>query len=251
MICAPAAGAPLSAIFAPGAGSDARLAVVLLHGFSMRPEDLADCSHKLCDAATFAFPRAPCAVPGGGFSWWPVDVELRQRARAGGARDLRDFDPSGRAASRALLLDFVREFKAAHGLEHCIVGGFSQGAMLACDLLLHHPECADGLVLLSGSRIAFPEWQALAPALRGRSVLCAHGQADPDLAFEAGQELARWLSRAGASVTWFAFEGGHEIPLPVWRSIRKFLGDFSQQLNIVGRGPAASPSHTIAPAGIK
>jgi phospholipase/carboxylesterase len=62
----------------------------------------------------------------------------------------------------------------------------------------------------------------------------SHGQADADLAFAAGEALAALLQRGGATVTWVPFTGGHEIPLVVWRAIRKLLAGLS-----AGEEPAA------------
>jgi phospholipase/carboxylesterase len=55
--------------------------------------------------------------------------------------------------------------------------------------------------------------------------LQSHGRADPDLAFSAAEKLNLALNEAGASLTWVPFEGGHEIPFPVWRQVRRFLSD--------------------------
>jgi phospholipase/carboxylesterase len=59
----------------------------------------------------------------------------------------------------------------------------------------------------------------------------SHGEADPDLAFSTGEALRDVLAAAGASVEWVPFEQGHEIPLLVWRRLRKFL-----QARIAGSG---------------
>ncbi|HZE90108.1 MAG TPA: alpha/beta fold hydrolase, partial [Rhizobacter sp.] len=108
--------------------------------------------------------------------------------------------------------------------EPLILGGFSQGGMLACDVALHaQPHAVDALVLLSASRLAFDTWQPLQARLRGMPVFVAHGHEDPNLAFDAGLQLAEFARGAGARVTWVPFTGGHEIPLTVWRALRRFL----------------------------
>ena len=111
-----------------------------------------------------------------------------------------------------------------------ILGGFSQGAMLTCDTVLRWTFPLSGMVLLSGSRIAWDEQselyaQAGAPGgrLRGLPTLVAHGKSDGDLSFAAGTALRDALVSAGADVTWLPFDQGHEIPLVVWRTLRKIL----------------------------
>jgi len=54
-------------------------------------------------------------------------------------------------------------------------------------------------------------------------VLVSHGTHDPDLAFSAGEALRDFFRSSGARVTWQPFEGGHEIPLIVWRALRRFF----------------------------
>jgi phospholipase/carboxylesterase len=54
-------------------------------------------------------------------------------------------------------------------------------------------------------------------------VLISHGRADSDLAFAAGESLRDCLTTAGAATTWVPFDQGHEVPLVVWRRLRKFL----------------------------
>jgi phospholipase/carboxylesterase len=81
------------------------------------------------------------------------------------------------------------------------------------------------LALFSASRIAFDEWRALPPpgGLPGLPVLVSHGELDDDLAFAAGERLRDFLVAAGADVAWVPFTTGHEIPLVVWRRLRKLV----------------------------
>jgi predicted esterase len=81
------------------------------------------------------------------------------------------------------------------------------------------------MALFSASRIAFDEWRALPPAggLPGLPVLVSHGELDDDLAFAAGEGLRDYLAAGGADVSWVPFPQGHEIPLVVWRRLRKLV----------------------------
>lgn len=190
--------------------------VVMLHGRNMQAADLAPFGSSLGTSAHFVFPDAPLAVEPGR-SWWPVDSEARLRAR--GARDLHAMDPAGRAEARAQLAALCNE--VADGRQLALVG-FSQGGMLAMDYVLHGGR-VDALALLSSTRIAFDEWQPLLPRLAGLPVLVAHGRDDQELSFAAGEALRDAALAGGAHVTWLPFDGGHGMPLPVWRALRKFL----------------------------
>ena len=217
-------------------GVEPRLAVVVLHGYAMRPEDLVPFARSMGVPAEFYFPEAPLDADPAGKAWWPIDQERRARALAVGPRDLSQEHPAGAAAARRLLAGLVEAVRSRHSGRALAIIGFSQGGMLACDALLRGEVRADALALLSSSRIAANEWEPLAgsPAgagagtLAGVQVLVSHGAQDQDLAFAAGEALRDFCERAGAIVTWRPLAGGHEIPLLVWRGVRRLLGGLSE-----------------------
>jgi phospholipase/carboxylesterase len=239
----PEAPLVLTGLRALGVGSlaGAELAVIILHGMAMEPEDLAPFGHSLGLPAWILFPEGPLSATPRGRAWWDVDAELRSAALARGPRDLAGEHPSGRPAARARLAALLVEVSRLTGGLPLILIGFSQGGMLACDTLLHAAD--DGwplppvacLMLLSSSRIAFDEWSPRLDRLRGLPALVSHGRSDADLAFSAGEALRDALVTGGAQVTWVPFDGAHEIPLVVWRQIRK------RSLEVLdrGRAPAA------------
>jgi phospholipase/carboxylesterase len=217
----------LSALrFTPASAT--RLPVVLLHGYDMRPEDLEPFSHSLALPATFYFPRAPITLPSGTHCWWPIDQERRARQMQVGARDLFEENPPGRAAAREALGSFLDGVRARHPGQPLLLGGFSQGGMLSSDAVLCAAQAVAGLVLLSSSRIAFDEWRRERARLAGLPVLVSHGTQDADLAFSAGEALRDFNRNSGAQVTWQPFDGGHEIPLVVWRALRRFILDLAR-----------------------
>jgi len=200
--------------------ADAARVVVILHGRMMAAVDLAPFAQSLGIPGYFLFPDAPIVAPTGGYSWWPVAPEARAQALAGAAPDLAAFDPPGREDARATLAAFCTAIPA--GRKVALVG-FSQGGMLAMDHVLHGGR-ADALVLLSSSRIAFDDWRSRLARLRGLPMLIAHGRADAELGFAAGEGLRDAALEGGADLSWLPFDGAHEIPLVVWRALRKFLG---------------------------
>jgi phospholipase/carboxylesterase len=128
-------------------------------------------------------------------------------------------DPVGRNEARAALNEVCGQVPRKKRLA---LVGFSQGGMLAMDYVLHGGR-VDALALLSSTRIAFEEWRPLLPRLSGLPVLIAHGRDDEELAFAAGEALRDAAAAGGARVTWLPFDGGHGIPLPAWRGLRRFL----------------------------
>jgi phospholipase/carboxylesterase len=212
-----------------GALETSRMQVVLLHGYAMRPEDLEPFSHSLGSPAVFYFPRGPHVLDERTCAWWPIDEERRSRQIASGARDLFEESPPGRPAARASLCAFLDVIRSqAPGLP-LVLGGFSQGGMLACDTVLCARQPVAGLVMLSSSRIAFAEWRANREVLAGMPVLVSHGRQDTDLAFGAGEALRDFHQDSDAQVTWQPFDGGHDIPLVVWRALRRFLAELARK----------------------
>ncbi|MGZ3428564.1 MAG: alpha/beta hydrolase [Polyangia bacterium] len=210
---------------AVGDPDTARVVMVLAHGFQMEPADLSPFAHSIRAPAWFLFPEATLPAEPRGRAWWFIDAKLRDEALQRGPRDFAVQHPPDLPAARARLLEFWHAAKAAAGGRPLVLGGFSQGGMLTCDTLLRSQIDAAAMVLLSASRIAFDEWQPLLASrpFAGLPVLVSHGQADPDLAFSAGEALRDCLVTAGADVTWLPFVEGHEIPLVVWRRLRGLL----------------------------
>ncbi len=205
------------------------LTVVGLHGYGMRPVDLSPFAHSLGVEADFYFPAGPVDAVPAGHAWWPLDMPRPATGPDGGPRDLYREHPPGVGAARRHLGALVDAVIARHPGSPLVMLGFSQGGMLACDAILRGAVSARALVLLSASRLSLDEWTPLASRLRGLPVLVSHGDRDPDLDFRAGEALRDFCVDAGADVTWVPFQGQHEIPLPVWRRIRRFLSAVAQR----------------------
>lgn len=198
--------------------------IVMLHGYSMDPERLLPFAPTLLPNARFLAPVGPIEVEGGGRSWWQVDAQARDTQIAEGPRDLAERDPPGREAARAHLAATLDALEREHGpLGRLVLAGFSQGGMISCDFVLHEPRRVHGLAMLSASRVAMHDWTPRLGRLAGLPVFVAHGHADDDLSFGAGEALRDCAQEAGAQVTWVPFDGGHEIPMLVWRRLRQWL----------------------------
>ncbi|MFW5695174.1 MAG: alpha/beta hydrolase, partial [Alkalispirochaeta sp.] len=118
--------------------------------------------------------------------------------------------------------------------ETLILGGFSQGAMVAAEVLrqgLENPELPLPAVVLlfSGALTAESWWEGLNVAARSPrtpdgptapdnstaplpKIFQSHGAQDPILPLEEGEALRDTLLRAGFAVDWHQFAGRHEIP---------------------------------------
>jgi phospholipase/carboxylesterase len=198
---------------------DAEVTLVLCHGFGADASDLASLADAFAPATPmrFLFPNAPHAFPrgwGSGRAWFPQDPqEMVQFATGELFRKLAMLDPPGLESSAKVLAQTLRE--EARGSQ-LILGGFSQGAMIACEAVLTAGVRPDALLLLSGALIAEKRWKRFLTAdvtpVRGMPVLQTHGTLDPVLPYDEGVALAEMLRDGGADHTFLQFDGGHGIP---------------------------------------
>lgn len=207
--------------------------VVLLHGFGAPGTDLVPLFRQLSVGADvrFVFPEAPIALDpgyGAGRAWWMIDLARLQRAVATGERgNLVSEVPEGLPGTREMIFGMLDALEREHSAprSRVILGGFSQGAMLATDVALRDTEPPAGLVVLSGSLICEPEWTALLPRRKGLRVLQSHGRADPILPIGIARELRDLFAAAGLPSQWIEFSGGHGIPNQVVEAMNRFVQD--------------------------
>ncbi len=205
--------------------------VVLLHGFGAPGDDLVALWRYLNvpDDVRFLFPAAPLQLSmgfGDARAWWMLDMERLTQARAQGQWDaLSQEIPRGLPPARTQMQDVLSLATETLSVPapSLILGGFSQGAMLATDLVLHTDIPFAGLVLLSGTLIAKQEWLARLPNRQGLPVFQSHGTDDPILSFSMAQQLREHIQTAGLPVSWVEFRGGHEIPIQVLQGLGTFL----------------------------
>jgi phospholipase/carboxylesterase len=210
--------------------ADVQRTVVLMHGFGAPGDDLVALAQYIDAPGTrFVFPEAPLELGGlygDARAWWLLDLaKLEAELRGGGLRDRSSEVPDGLAEARAHVMRLVDQLQARYGItdHQLVLGGFSQGAMLACDVALHREVAPAGLVLLSGTLIAQSEWAPRFSRLGGTAILQSHGRNDPLLPFSIAEQLRDRLRGAGATVEWHQFAGGHEIPPLVLDAVGTFL----------------------------
>ncbi|MDO9119338.1 MAG: hypothetical protein Q7U39_15355 [Nitrospira sp.] len=214
-----------------GQGGGSGPVVILLHGFGAPGDDLVPLADALnVPAGTrFVFPEGPLSLsfgPGNARAWWLIDMaRIAQDRAAGRVRDLSQDIPKGLAPVRETMLSFLKEIEQKFDADpkKTVLGGFSQGAMLSCDLILHTDRPYAGLVQLSGNILAQPIWGPLLPKRKGLPVFQSHGVQDEILPYVGAERLRDQLAHAGLSVEWHNFRGGHEIPRIVLQRLGLFI----------------------------
>ena len=207
--------------------------VVLCHGFGADAEDLAALAREIptVGKVRWLFPQAPYQFQMGwgvGRAWFPRDAAGIESFLSGEfLASLAEVDPPGLGDASHELTEFMDRMGCDPA--RTVVGGFSQGAMVAADATLRLPRLPAGLLLLSGSIIAADRLRRLAEdragKLRGLRVAQYHGHEDPVLPFESGEALATLFESAGATVQFTAFSGGHGIPPTIFPSIAQQLDE--------------------------
>ena len=205
--------------------------VLLLHGFGAPGNDLVSLADVLNvpTGTRFVFPEGPLSLsfgPRDARAWWLIDMaRMAADQAAGRARDLSNEIPKGLAPARETMLEFLKEVERKFGADprKTILGGFSQGAMLSCDLMLRTTQPYAGLVQLSGTLLAAQEWTPLLQKRKWLPVFQSHGIRDEILPYAGAERLRDALSMSGLAVEWHSFRGGHEIPEPVLQRLGVFL----------------------------
>lgn len=212
---------------------------VFCHGFGAPGSDLvplagalADQNEELAGRVQFVFPAAPLSLDAegipGGRAWWPIDMLRLQMAMAvGDFSELKEEAPEQLAERSAQLAGLVSEIRGRTGLpaSRIVLGGFSQGAMLATDVSLQLGERPGGLVIWSGTLLNEGVWSAAAARGSRLRVVQSHAVDDPILPYSGAEELRDLLVRQGHAVEFLRFRGGHTIPDAAIAATARLLAD--------------------------
>ena len=207
-------------------GPSPSIAVVICHGYGASYEDLAPLSGEwiglLGDHAAkfrFVFPDAHHSLAEFGMpygrAWWPINMaRLAEAVQASNFDELHDHEPPGIDDARARLCGTVREvIKGLDGeATPLVLGGFSQGAMLAMDASLRGDIEAPQLLLqFSSTIVCQSQWARALGRLKDTFVFQSHGKIDPILPFSSAEALHQMLTDAGITVDFHSFLGPHTI----------------------------------------
>lgn len=201
-------------------GSGTGPAIVLLHGFGAPARDLVPLWRVLDvpRGTRFVFPGAPLDLSyaygmGDARAWWMIDMAALEAAiRDGTFREFGKEIPEGLEAARAKVIAALEAIESKLAPSALMLGGFSQGAMLALDVALHTDRPIASLALMSGTLLAEALWVPKMGARKGLPVVQSHGIRDPILPFAVAEKLRDLLIGAGLDVEFVPFRGQHEIP---------------------------------------
>ena len=207
--------APVSAIVRGGAGPPA---LVMLHGYGSRAEDWLQFEEKwqLPVETRRVFPQAPWRGFGSHRGWWWLHLE--SYTRDGQMPDLSAAHPGGIKVASKLVRDLLAMERSP-----IILGGFSQGAMTSAEIAFQTDQDLAGLILLSGATVNEEAWAEHFAGRRHLPIFMAHGRQDPTLSFAIMERFQARLTAFGMDVTWYPFDGAHDIPEEVVRATSAFV----------------------------
>ncbi|TGL62637.1 alpha/beta hydrolase [Leptospira jelokensis] len=206
--------------------------VVLFHGYGASAFDLYPIHEVLVTDQKFnwVFPHGHLSIPlmpgYNGRAWFPIDMAaLEEAIRKNDFRNFADKDPEGMDIARASAYLMLEALGVPWS--QLILGGFSQGAMLATDITLRNEQNSKGLMILSGALVNEALWKDLAPKKTNLRFFQSHGEFDPILGYANAKKLEKLLRNSGLLGEFIAFPGGHEIPAPVVQGISRYLNSLS------------------------
>ena len=196
--------------FVPAEKASSQRLMVMLHGLGDSLEGYRWLPEVLnFPWLNYALVNAPDEYYGG-FSWYDFTG---------------DIEP-GVERSRKLLCELLDHLRArGFSTEQTVLGGFSQGCLMAIEVGLRYSHRLAGVVGISGY-VCHPTklLAALSPCAMQQRLLITHGTLDPIVPFERTQQQVRQLQTAGLSVEWHEFVKPHTIAGgPEVRVIREFI----------------------------
>ena len=202
--------------------------VILFHGFGANMHDLAGLQDLLTPEnkkVNWIFPNGPYSVPIGpgwtGQAWWPLQLSSLPS-------DWSDVTPNTLPELLPALQDFFKSLNRPWN--KIILGGFSQGAMLATDLYLHAPETPLGLISFSGSLIRKSVWSEKIKQRQNQKIFLSHGEQDAVLPIRGTQMLIELMRKNNISTDFVSFRGAHEIPVNVCERAQKYIAERTKDL---------------------
>jgi phospholipase/carboxylesterase len=189
---------------------DSRRLLIMLHGLGDSMEGYRWLPEALrLDWLNYLLVNAPDEYYGG-YSWYDF---------AGDSRP-------GVVRSRKLLSDLLdAQFQKDFDPGLTVLGGFSQGCLMALDVGLRYPKRLAGIVGISGY-VSEPETllEELSPVAFQQRLLITHGTIDPMIPFAVVREQVNMLKAAGLKVEWHEFVKPHTIAgEPELEVIRQFI----------------------------
>ncbi|MEE4301368.1 MAG: alpha/beta fold hydrolase [Pseudomonadales bacterium] len=204
---------------------DADATLILLHGLGADADDLAPVAQYLDLPETLRLrivlpdaPVRPITVNGGMRmrAWYDISPET-------GLDSGREEIDASVASAKALV---AREAERGVPPARIVVGGFSQGGVIALETGLGHDERLAGIVALS-TYLHDPDHVTERVSLVNAEaeIFMAHGRSDPMIPIQRAATSRTLLEQLGYRVRWREYVMGHELCMDELRDLSAWLGE--------------------------
>ena len=197
---------PLTFLQRPAAAATPRpWLLVLMHGVGSNEQDLMGLAPQMPERFHVLSLRAPFRMGPGSHAWFDFSIEPNGE---------RSINEAQEAQSRALVAQAIASAAEQLGIppERVVVGGFSQGGIMALSLLLTQPALMQAAMVWHGRLLTQVLPLAAPPdALRGKQMWLSHGTHDNVIPLAHAQAIAHHMAPLPVTLAYHEFPGAHEI----------------------------------------
>ncbi|WP_010282996.1 alpha/beta hydrolase [Bacillus timonensis] len=186
-------------------------ALFLMHGMGSNEQDLLSLVRGKEDTFFVFSIRGPIAQPPG-YAFFTIEGYGKPHREV--------FD-----RSIGQLTNFLEYASQSYPIdqENIYLLGFSQGAIVSMTLGLTLGERIKGIVALSGYIPFFVKEEYHIQSVANLSIFISHGEYDPVLPFEWGEESKDFFENQGANVSFHSYPEGHTVSLQNYRDFMNWI----------------------------
>ena len=187
------------------AASDSPWLLVLLHGVGSNEQDLFGFAPSVPANFHVLSLRAPNVMGAGSYAWFEFGVSPQGQ---------RVINEAQEVASRQLLVQTIASAAQQLGIasQQVVVGGFSQGGIMALSLLLSQPQGLQAAMVMH-SRLLAQVLPLLAPAaaLQGKQLWLSHGTRDQVIPLANAHAIKDLVQTLPITLRYEEYPSAHEI----------------------------------------
>ena len=216
---------PLSFLQRPAAAGTAQpWLLVLMHGVGSNEQDLFGLAPAVPANFHVLSLRAPNVMGPGAYAWFEFGVTAQ------GGRVINEVQE---AASRQTVARTVASAAQQLGIapRRVVVGGFSQGGIMALSLLLTQPELLQAAMVLH-SRLLPQVLPVVAPpeALQGKQLWVSHGTHDQVIPLANAHATRAFVETLPIALRYAEFPSAHEITQRELREAMAWLQELGAEV---------------------
>ena len=179
--------------------------LVLMHGVGSNEQDLFGLAPSVPANFHVVSLRAPNVVGPGSYAWFQFGITPQGQ---------RVINKAQEAASRQLIAETVSALSQQLGVrpERVVIGGFSQGGIMALSLLLTQPQLVQGAMVLHSRLLDEVLPLMAAPAqLQGKQLWVSGGTWDQVLPLAHSHAIRAQVQQLPITLRYAEFANAHEI----------------------------------------